>query len=82
MNKFIKDMLTGIDGESYDIGRVLWAIAFLVGIGLTIVAYLQGNKFDLQTYGIGVGALLLSGSGGLKLKSKTEPGPKGDGDNG
>ena len=73
LKNFIKDCLTGIDGESYDIGRVMWAIAFLVGIALEVFSVYSGRTFDLQQYGIGVGALLLAGGGALKLKSDTEP---------
>ena len=73
LKKFIKDCLTGIDSESYDIGRVMWAIAFLVGIALEVFSVYAGHSFDLQQYGIGVGALLLAGGGALKLKSNTEP---------
>jgi len=71
--KFVKDLLTGIDGESYDIGRVLWALACLVGFGLEIHGVYANTPFDLQQYGIGVGALLGSGALSLKLKSTTEP---------
>lgn len=74
--KFLKDLLTGIDGESFDIGRVLWALAFLVGLGLAVYCTVMGKPFDLQQYGIGVGALLLAGGGSLRLKSSTEPGEK------
>ncbi len=73
VKQFIKDCLTGIDGESFDIGRVLWALAFLVGMGLEIYAVIEGRSFDLQAFGFGVGALLLAGGGALKLKSNTEP---------
>ena len=55
--KFAKDCVTGIDGESYDIGRVLWAIAFAIGIGLEIYSVVSSTNFDLQQYGIGVGGL-------------------------
>ncbi len=73
IKQFIKDCLTGIDGESFDIGRVLWALAFLIGMGLEIYSVIEGKQFDLQAFGIGVGALLLAGGGALNLKSKTEP---------
>lgn len=71
--KFCKDCITGIDGQSYDIGRVLWVLAFLVGIGLEIVSVWTRRYFDLQAYGLGVGALLVAGGAALNLKSKTEP---------
>ncbi|MDE2022024.1 MAG: amino acid ABC transporter substrate-binding protein [Patescibacteria group bacterium] len=72
--KFIKDCITGIDGESYDVGRVLWIAAFIVGLGLEVYAVFAKTTFDLQQYGIGVGALLAAGGVALKLKASTEPG--------
>lgn len=71
--KFVKDCLTGIDGQSYDLGRALWVLAFLVGIGLEIASVWTRRYFDLQAYGLGVGALLVAGGAALNLKSKTEP---------
>lgn len=71
--KFCKDCITGIDGQSYDIGRVLWVLAFMVGIGLEITSVWTRRYFDLQAYGLGVGALLVAGGAALQLKAKTEP---------
>ena len=71
--KFIKDCITGIDGQTHDVGRVLWIVAFLVGIGLAIAGFWTGKQFDLQAYGLGVGALLVAGGASLKLKATTEP---------
>lgn len=73
IQRFVKDCLTGIDGESFDIGRVLWALAFMIGMVLEIYSTIEGKQFDLQAFGIGVGALLLAGGGALKIKSSTEP---------
>lgn len=74
--KFVKDLLTGIDNETYDVGRLLWVLAFLVGMGLEIRGVLAREAFDLQQFGIGVGALLLAGGASLKIKQGTEPGEK------
>ncbi len=73
IKKFTKDSLTVANGVDYDIGRILWALAFLVGVGLEVFCVVTHRTFDLQQYGIGVGALLLAGSGALNLKAKTEP---------
>lgn len=73
VKQFLTDCLTGIDGQSFDIGRVLWSLSFVVGMGLEIYSVIEGKQFDLQAFGIGVGALLLAGGGALKLKSTTEP---------
>lgn len=74
IKKFALDCLTGIDGQSFDLGRVLWVLAFLVGIALEIYCtVIERTNFDLQQYGIGVGALLVAGGASLNLKAKTEP---------
>jgi hypothetical protein len=73
LSTFTRNCLTGADNQTYDIGRFLWAIAFVVGIGLVIASFITGRHFDLQQYGIGVGALLAGGGWSLALKAKTEP---------
>lgn len=76
ISQFSRDILTGIDGESWDVGRVLWVLAFLVGIGLEIYSVMTKTPFDLQAYGLGVGGLLVAGGASLRLKASTEPGEK------
>lgn len=73
IKKFTKDSLTVANGVDYDLGRILWALAFLVGVGLEIFTVITHRTFDLQQYGIGVGALLMAGGASLNLKAKTEP---------
>jgi hypothetical protein len=72
--KALKDIVTGIDGETHDIARWIAAAASLEGLGL--VAYdviWQHAHFDLQTFGIGLGAVLVSLGAALRLKQDTEP---------
>ena len=73
MRKFLNDCITGIDGESYDVGRVLWVLAALTGLALEVYCVLTKTSFDLQQYGLGVGALLLAGGFSLSVKAATEP---------
>jgi hypothetical protein len=73
VNKFFKNLLTGRDNLTYDLGRVLWALAFLVGICAVIYSLAVGKNFDLTNYGLGVSALLVAGGTALKLKESTEP---------
>lgn len=73
MSSLLKDLLTGIDGESYDIGRVLWfccGIAFILFTGYDVY---HGGHFDPNNFGIGSGAILGGGGAGVGLKAKTEP---------
>lgn len=73
MLKFLFQMLTGIDGETIDFGRVLIALACLTGIGLEIYAVVLSKPFDIQAFGLGMGTLLLAGGGMLFAKKDTEP---------
>lgn len=73
MNKFIKHCLTGMDGCSWDIGRVLWAlvtVAFVVFAGWSLF---RGGAFDPENFGVGAGTILGGGGAGIGFKAKTEP---------
>ena len=73
MNWF-KDIVTGIDGVSYDIVRVLALVVVLDAILLITWRVLHdGQAFDLQSYGIGFGAIFVTVGVALNLKSSTEP---------
>lgn len=73
MKNVIKNSLTGKDNTTWDLGRILWAIAFVTGLVLVISAHIRQVMFDVQGYGLGIGALLTGGGLGLKLKEDTEP---------
>jgi hypothetical protein len=89
MSGIFKDLFTGRDGQTFDLGRVLWAMSVLVLIlaGLFQTAFLGAALFghvpgvDLWTpegwgiWGAGVGAQLPMGAGALALKARTEPAP-------
>ena len=75
MMKLLKDCFTTADGESFDVGRVLWAQGVMVFLGLAIYSVVgQGHPFDMQAFGIGLGATLAAGGAALGFKAKTEPG--------
>lgn len=70
----IKHCLTGIDGESYDVARVVLffgGLAFIAYAGYSVVT---SGKFDPQGYGLGLGGILGGGGFGIASKAKTEPG--------
>lgn len=77
LSKFVKDQITGIDGESYDPARI-WAIIFSAGFlfGAMYNLIHLHIPFDLQQFGVGAGALLALGAWGVSIKSHTEPGAK------
>ena len=72
--KMLKDSLTGKDGESFDVGRIL------AGLSGTACVFFQGwdvivNRvvFDAMHFGTGIGALAAGIGALLKLKEGSEP---------
>jgi hypothetical protein len=75
MKQFLLDCLTGIDGESGDVGRLLGVLLVLVFIGLSIYAYVvMRQTFNPVEWGAGAGGTTTGIGALLKLKEKTEPG--------
>jgi hypothetical protein len=72
IKKLTKDALTENDNQTFEIGRILWAAAVVIGLMLETISVFTSFKFDLQAYGIGVGALLGSGGVIVALKAKVE----------
>lgn len=71
---WIKDVLTGIDNQTHDIGRHALFIGIVTFVFCTVWTVVKGGPFDYQAFGIGFGALCAGGGAGIALKSKTEPG--------
>lgn len=62
-------VITGDDNITIEPAYLWWAVSILVGLALEIYAVVFGKTFDLQAYGIGVGALLAGAGFGKKLGS-------------
>lgn len=61
------ELLTGEDNRTLEPAYVWWALSILVGLGLEIYSILTGKPFDLQAYGIGVGALMVGAGWSKKV---------------
>lgn len=75
MRKFLVDILTGKDGHTFDMGRILWAwgvLSFTLLAGYGVVRLRE--RFDPVAYGGGFAAVLAAGGAALGFKAKTEPG--------
>lgn len=69
----LKQLFTGVDNQTLDLGRVLWAAGAITFMGTAVYAVWKGQPFAPQDYGIGLGAVLAAGGAALKLKKDTEP---------
>ena len=86
MKKFMHDMMTGIDGDTYDLWRVVTgagALAIIAAFGVLIwggVSAIVGHRFVYQDFA-GATATLLAGfttfvlgtAGAIWAKRQTEP---------
>lgn len=71
--KCMKDLFTLADGESYDIGRVLWAMSVVWYMGLGVAAVVINKQaFNFMEAGSGIGLVLAGGGYALKAKLSTE----------
>jgi hypothetical protein len=76
---FLNNISTGKDNKTHDIGRVAAIACIVVGLGLQIYAVgWKGQLFDMQAFGLGVGAMAAGIGAMLKLKERSEPDPKED----
>lgn len=80
MIQFIKDLLTGKDGESYDVHRVSILLGVVVLVGTVAYSMVRVEKIALvdvgtllNNFGIALGSILGGGGLGLMAKAKTEP---------
>ena len=73
---FLKNLFTGGDNSTFDIGRVLWALACLVFMVLAVYAVMwKGQPWAPQDYGTGLGLVLAAGGAAIGFKAHTEPKP-------
>lgn len=71
---FFRHIFTGVDNQTYDIGRVMAGVTSAAGIFLQCWSVVvQNNPFNMQEFGVGAGALAAGIGAMLKLKEQTEP---------
>jgi hypothetical protein len=74
MNKFFKDILTGVDKTTYDIGRVMAFASFIGYHVYAVISLYLGHVWSAIDYSSGLSAIFVANGIHLKLKSDTEPG--------
>ena len=72
--EFFRKLLSGRDNQTPDVARHVGFWGALSGIGMQIysVGWL-GHTFDIQAFGIGLGALVGAVGAACGLKKDTEP---------
>ncbi len=78
ITKFVKDILTTKDNQSYDNGRVAFAVSLATYIGLAVASIYHGNPWTATQFAGGVSAMAVGFGINLRLKSPTEPDKKND----
>lgn len=73
MNQLFKDILTGIDGQSFALVKVLGFAVVVVFLALQIAAFVTGKPFDAAAYGIGAGAAIAAMGAAINMTHKQEP---------
>jgi len=74
MKEILKQLVTGIDGETHDVARWLGILAVLHFLFLsTWVVIVQHAEWKPSDYGLGVGAVFTAIGAFIKLKENQEP---------
>lgn len=73
MNTVLKDILTGLDGQSFVLVKVVGLLVVLVFMALEVAAFVTGKAFDAQAYGLGAGAAIAAMGAAIKLSESSEP---------
>lgn len=78
----LRDLFTGIDGQTLDPARVIGYGSAIAGMAVflfnSVWSVMHAGTFDAQGYGIGLGAVLggvMAVGAGVGFKAHTEPQP-------
>jgi hypothetical protein len=71
--KLLKDISTGVDGESYDCIRLYTHFAVIAYIGLCISDFVIAHQFNYTAFGTGFAAIVAGSGVGIMAKKETEP---------
>jgi hypothetical protein len=72
MKAFLKQLLTGKDNETYDIGRVTWLLGVLAVIALAGYEVMR-NNVNLRELAEALGIVSGAGGASVMMKKDTEP---------
>ena len=72
MKEFFKQLLTGKDNETYDIGRVTWLLGIFAVIGLAIYEVMH-TTISLRELAEALGIVTGASGASVMMKKDTEP---------
>ncbi len=70
--KFLKDWLTECDNETFDPIRMLAVAGVLEYLILSAYTTIRTGAFDAQSFGLGLGSVLIAAGAAVGIKAKTE----------
>lgn len=73
MTRFVKDVLTGVDNQTYDGGRVLCFLSYSVYFGLSITNFMTTHIWSAMDFSGGVSAMAVGFGLHFYMKKDTEP---------
>ncbi len=73
VSKLFKDILTGADNTSFDNGRVMCSLSFIVYFTLAVLNTCNGHPWGALDFAGGVSAIAVGFGINLRLKRPTEP---------
>ena len=73
MKDVLKQLLTGKDNVTYDIGRVTWLLGFIAVISLAVYEVMHTN-INLREFAEALGIVTGASGAAVAMKSRTEPG--------
>ena len=72
MKDVLKQLLTGKDNVTYDIGRVTWLLGFIAVISLAIYEVMH-TTISLREFAEALGIVTGASGAAVAMKGKTEP---------
>lgn len=71
--KALRQLLTADKrSQVYDMVRVAFAAAFVVGLALQVYVVIRGQTFDIQAFGTGFGLMIAGAGGAMALRKDRE----------
>jgi len=73
IGKLFKDVLTGVDNQTFDHGRLMGLLSFIFYFILSLFDLLTSHTWRAMDFAGGIATMAVAFGVNLKLKSDTEP---------